>query len=71
MEKDSKVRVCKNKKCQKVLPVDYKYNKCEACRNKTAHTIKKALKTGKIIGGALLTFLIVVLSRGKAKPKIW
>ena len=34
------VRVCK--KCQKVLPPDYKYNLCEACRNKQASTAKKA-----------------------------
>ncbi len=70
MEKDSKIRVCKNKRCQKVLPIDYKYNKCEACRNKTAYTIKKTLKTGAKIGGALLSILIIVLTRGKAKPKI-
>lgn len=42
------VRVCK--KCQKVLPPDYKYNLCEACRNKQAGTAKKA-------GGALIGLL--------------
>ena len=34
MKNESDVRVCKNKKCQKVLPAGYKHRYCEACRNK-------------------------------------
>lgn len=43
MKNESKIRVCTNKECQKVLPDDYKYKCCEACRNKNAHKIKKGL----------------------------
>lgn len=41
MKKESDVRVCKNKKCQKVLTAGYKHRYCEACRNKHAQTAKK------------------------------
>ena len=37
------VKVCKNKKCQKVLPADYKYSYCEACRNQHAQMAKNVL----------------------------
>lgn len=39
MKNESDVRVCKNKKCQKVLPEGYKHRYCEACRNKHAQGV--------------------------------
>lgn len=44
MSKEAEIRVCKNKKCQKVLPAGYKHKYCEACRNKHAETAKNVLK---------------------------
>ena len=44
MKKESDVRVCKNKKCQKVLPAGYKHRYCEACRNKHAQIAKNVLR---------------------------
>ena len=38
------LRVCKNKKCQKVLTAGYRHRYCEACRNKHAQTAKNVLK---------------------------
>lgn len=36
---------CKNKKCNKVLPDEYKHKYCESCMNKQAHTAKNILGT--------------------------
>ena len=44
MKNESVQKVCKNKKCQKTLPFDYKYKYCEACRNQRADTAKGVLK---------------------------
>lgn len=38
------------KKCGRILPKDYKYNKCESCRNKTVSGMRK---TVKVMGGVL------------------
>jgi hypothetical protein len=69
MESEQKTRVCRNKQCQKVLPPDYKYRYCEACRNKRAETTKKILKgagAGIIsVGGVVLS----IITHGKIKPK--
>ncbi len=35
-------KICK--KCNKILPVTYKYKKCEACRNKSSENSKKIIK---------------------------
>lgn len=53
-----KIRVCKCKKCQKVLPVGYKHKYCEACNNKRAETTRTILKK---IGTGALTFAGVAL----------
>lgn len=42
--KNKETRVCKNKKCQKPLPEDYKHSYCEACRNKRLDKIKDGKK---------------------------
>ncbi len=68
VKNDSEVRVCKNKKCQKVLPAGYKYKYCEACRNQHAKTAKNALKG---IGGAaasVASIVLLVLSQGRKNP---
>lgn len=44
MKNKSGKRVCKNKKCQKVLPSGYKHRYCEACRNKHTYTIRNVLE---------------------------
>ena len=55
------------KKCGRILPKDYKYNKCESCRNKTFNGIRKA---GKVMGGIALSTVPFVLNKiysGKKK----
>lgn len=69
MKKESDVRVCKNKKCQKVLPAGYKHRYCEACRNKHAQTAKNVLRG---IGAGAVTAVsvaVVVVTGGKINPK--
>lgn len=53
------------KKCGRNLPTNYKYKKCESCRNKNIQGLKRI---GKVIGGIAVTIvtLIKVLS-GKDK----
>ena len=62
MKNKPDVRVCKNKKCQKILPAGYKHRYCESCRNKQAETAKNALKTGS---AALAGVVLFVVRRGK------
>ncbi len=53
------------KKCQKVLPEDYKYKYCEHCRNERNDKFKK-------IGGTALSLcavFVAVASGGKFKTK--
>ncbi|WP_314022036.1 hypothetical protein [Mogibacterium diversum] len=68
MSQNVETRVCKNKKCQKVLPAGYKNKYCEACKNKH---VEKAKKTIKNIGTGAVTFAsiaLVVVKGGKIKP---
>lgn len=55
------VKRCKNKECNKVLPLGYKNQYCESCMNKQAHGIKKFL--GGV--GAVLSVTALVIKRGK------
>lgn len=59
---------CKNKKCQRILPDDYKYKYCENCRNEQTQNVKKlgkgALRVVTVVGGVLIT----VATRGKINP---
>ena len=57
---------CKNKKCQKPLPADYKYKYCEHCRNEQTDKLKQL---GKVAGGVLISAVIAVVTKGKFKPK--
>lgn len=68
MSQNVETRVCKNKKCQKVLPAGYKNKYCEACKNKH---VEKAKKTIKNIGAGAVTvasIALVVVKGGKIKP---
>lgn len=62
-------RSCKNKKCQRILPVGYKHKYCENCRNKRVKRIKDAGKAvasvALFVGGTALT----ILSKGKFNSK--
>lgn len=60
MSKETEIRVCKNKKCQKVLPAGYKHKYCEACRNKHAETAKNVLK-GLGAGAATVASVAIVV----------
>lgn len=64
MKKD-KIRLCKNKDCQKILPDGYKYKYCEACRNKQAHTGKNILK-----GIAACAVAVITVSAGIVKKSL-
>lgn len=64
-----KIRVCKCKKCQKVLPVGYKHKYCEACSNKRAETARTIIKE---IGAGAVTFAgiaVVAVTGGKINLK--
>ena len=63
MKNNSEARVCKNIKCQKVLPEGYKHRYCEACRNLHANNAKKALK----IGTAVVTSAFAIVLSWKKK----
>ena len=69
MSKEAKIRVCKNKKCQKVLPAGYKHKYCEACRNKHAETVKNVLKGLGAGAATVASVAVVVVTGGKINPK--
>ena len=54
------VKVCKNKHCQKVLPENYKYKYCEACRNMNAQKVKHA---GEIVVGVFSVVVSVITGK--------
>ena len=49
---------CKN--CGRTIPVNFKYKKCESCRNKTIQGFKKI---GKLLGSVAVTTVPIVLSK--------
>ena len=51
------------KKCGRPLPDGYKYNDCEACRNKKAGKAKKAAGIAAGAGGLLLAILAALNGR--------
>lgn len=57
MDNITEIKFCKNKKCRKVLPEDYKYKYCEACMNKLAYKVRE---TGKKMLSALTAVPVVV-----------
>ncbi|WP_026499257.1 hypothetical protein [Butyrivibrio sp. WCD2001] len=65
MKNDSEIRVCKNKKCKKILPEGYKHRYCEACRNKHAQIAKNVVKGATAFAGVA----VLVISGGKIDLK--
>ena len=55
---------CKNKKCKRLLPEDYKYKYCENCRNKQMEQSKKLLGLVFLAGGTVVS----VITKGKINP---
>lgn len=62
-------RICKNKKCQKILPKGYQHQYCEACRNVRAHTVKNVAKGLTGIGVTVGCVTISFITRGKINIK--
>ena len=64
MTEQSVNKVCK--KCQKILPADYKHNYCEACINKHAKVVKDTIKG---VGAGILAVggILAVIINGKSK----
>lgn len=69
MKNDSEIRVCKNKKCKKILPAGYKHSYCEACRNKHAQTAKNVVKGVGTGAAALASVAVLVVTGGKINLK--
>jgi len=65
MKKESIEKVCKNKKCQKTLPLDYKYKYCEACRNQRADTAKGVLRGIGAVTVATAGVAVAIITGGK------
>lgn len=57
------------KKCQKPLSDGYKHKKCESCRNEQVQSVKNGLKAAVGVAGAVASFAIVVVTKGKINPK--
>ena len=56
-------RVCK--KCREPLPVGYRHQKCESCRNKTIQGIKNGGKVALSIVGVIGTTAVAIATKGK------
>lgn len=59
------LRKCKNKKCQRPLPEEYKHKYCENCRNEQVKRIKDA---GKAVAGVAV-FALTIVTKGRINPK--
>ena len=69
MNNETNLRVCKNKKCRKVLPKDYKHMYCEACRNKHAQTAKTVFKGIGTGAATVASIAVVIVTGGKINIK--
>lgn len=69
MSNEAEIRICKNKKCQKVLPGGYKHKYCEACRNKHAETVKNVLKAIGTGAATVASAAVIVFTGGKINQK--
>lgn len=61
---NQEIRRCK--KCQKPLPENYKFDKCENCRGKMIEMVKKTVISG---GSALLGVGLLIITGGKIGGK--
>ena len=69
MKNESGIRVCKNKKCQKLLPAGYKHKYCEACRNQHAQIAKNIMKGVAAGVGTAASIVVFAITHGKINPK--
>lgn len=53
----------------KPLPEGYKHKKCESCRNAQVQGVKNGLKAAVGVVGAVASFAIVIVTKGKVNPK--
>ena len=60
MINENEKQICKEEGCQKELPVGYKYEKCESCRNKIIEDRKNILKIGV---SAIAAFALFVMNK--------
>lgn len=51
-------KICKNEKCQKVLPEGYRYRYCEACRGKYGQAIKRVGEGVLAVAGSVLLVIV-------------
>lgn len=58
MINENKKRICKKEGCKKELPVGYKYDKCESCRNKFIEGGKSIFKIGVSAVAAVGVFIL-------------
>ena len=61
-------KICKGKNCNKLLKEGYKYNKCEACRNKNNGKIKTIIK-GITAAGVVVVEIGLLALNAKNKTK--
>ena len=54
-------KICKNKKCQRILPEGYKHKYCENCMGKRAREAKNVMKGVTALGSVVL----LIVARGK------
>lgn len=54
-------KMCKSKKCQRILPEGYKSKYCENCMGKRAGTAKNAIKSATALGSVVL----IAVTKGK------
>lgn len=62
-------KVCRNKKCKKVLPEGYTHRYCESCRNQHVESVKNAGKGLLTLAVSVAGLAIVVITKGKINPK--
>ncbi len=61
-------KVCKNKKCQKPLPIGYKHRYCENCRNEQAKQVKDLGKAALSLAMVVGSVVVTVATKGKGNP---
>lgn len=67
MKNNSEIRLCK--KCQKPLPIGYKYKYCEACHNRQAQMIRNGFKGAIGLAGTAACVMLAAVTKGKVNPK--
>ena len=58
---ESEIKRCE--KCNRILPMNYKYKKCEACRNQKAHIIKIAGKGVVTLATGVVAVATIIVKR--------